>query len=90
MNDERRHKCAYCGKKRIERRMIRVYFFSNDSIYTGSLWACWFESYSQTNKDCAARYYDQRANDFYASGDKMKSAASKLRKYNKSIKLSNG
>lgn len=83
MKPERRHVCAYCGKKRIERRMMKVPNTTLDNLPQGHFWACWFELWGGRSQNCAALYLDRRAAEFYAHGDKFKSAADKLRKYNK-------
>lgn len=81
MNDERRHKCAYCGKKRIERNMIQVPSIILDNKPVGHFWACSHSVYSSAN--CVLQYLDKRAREFYAFGDKFKSAADKYKKYKK-------
>lgn len=83
MKQERRHKCAYCGKKRIERRMMKVVNIPIDNLPQGYIWACWFDLWGGRSRDCAALYLDKRAAEMYSYGDKFKSAADKLRKHNK-------
>lgn len=81
MNQERRHKCAYCGKKRIERNMIKVPDTILDNKPVGFFWACSHQYYESAN--CVLKYLDMRANAFYQLGDKFKSAADKYKKYKK-------